>query len=91
MPIIHVTSNIDDDSHTTDIIIPSQVADNIFDCLKGKGLHFIHINARSMFHKLPELQYIASLTNPAIISISETWLDDTFTDDSIKIVGYNVI
>ena len=76
---------------TQTLIYPSQTQDNMFDCFKEKGLHFIHINARSMFHKLPELVYIANKSKAAIISITETWLDSSFPNDSIKIEGYNIL
>ena len=69
---------------TQTLIYPSQTQDNMFDCFKEKGLHFIHINARSMFHKLPELVYIANKSKAAIISIRETWLDSSFSNKSIK-------
>ncbi|CAL4066470.1 unnamed protein product [Meganyctiphanes norvegica] len=44
-------------------ITPSEAPEDIFDVFKNKGLHFIHINARSMFHKLSELVYIAKKLN----------------------------
>ena len=53
------TNDTDNEPNITDIIIPSLAPENIFECLEGKGLQFIHLNARSMFHKLPELHYIA--------------------------------
>ena len=80
-----------DNEATQTLIYPSQTQDNMFDCFKAKGLHFIHINARSMFHKLPELVYIANKSKAAIISITETWLDSSFPNNSIKIEGYNII
>ena len=59
----------------TNPINPSQMPDNIFECLKRRGLHFIHINARSMFHKLSEIKVLVLKIKPAVISIMETWLD----------------
>ena len=44
-----------------------------------------------MLNKLTELQYIAQEGNPAIIAISETWLDESVTDTEIKIDGYNTV
>ena len=38
-------------------------------------LSTIHINARSMFHKLSEIKLLALKIKPAIIYISESWLD----------------
>ena len=62
-----------------------------FECFKNKGLHFLHANARSIFHKLPELKLIAKQSNAAVIAISETWLDDSYTDACVQIEGYNII
>ena len=84
------TNDTDNEPNITDIIIPSLAPENIFECLEGKGLQFIHLNARSMFHKLPEIDYIAKKVNPAIISISETWFDESFTDTSVDIEGYKI-
>ena len=58
---------------------------------KNKGLHFLHINARSLFHKVSEINKISKRTNAAVIAVSETWLDDSYPDDSVKIEGYNLI
>ena len=67
------------------------MTDDRFDCFKRKGMHFIHLNARSMFHKLSELKLLAMKSKTAILAITETWLDSTYTDASIKIEGYNLI
>ena len=58
---------------------------------KKKGLHFIHANTRSIFRKLPELKIISKETNAAVIAITETWLDDSYTDACVSIDGYNII
>ena len=57
---------------------------------KKKGLHFIHANVRSLFHKMSEMRYISKITNAAVIAITETWLDDSHTDDSVSIEGYSI-
>ena len=75
----------------TSLINPSQMPDNLFDCFKRRGLHFIHINARSMFHKLSEIKLLALKIKPAIISISESWLDISVTDQSMEIINYNIL
>ena len=59
----------------------------------------MHLNVRSLLHKLSEINRFTSTCRPAIISILETrlddtvtaWLDDTVTDNEIQIEGYNVI
>ena len=60
----------------------------MYEYFKKKGLHFIHVNARSLYYKMSEIRYIAKKTNAAVIAITETWLDDSHTDDSVSIEGY---
>ena len=36
------------------VTAPSQMPNNIFECFKRKGLHFMHLNARSMYPKLSD-------------------------------------
>ena len=73
------------------VIRPSLVTDNRFECFKRKGLHFVHLNARSMYHKLSELKLLVMKSKLAVLSITESWLDSSYTDASIKIDGYNLI
>ena len=51
-----------------------------FDCFKQKGLHMLHLNARSILDKITELWDIATQTRAAIIGVSETWIDGTITN-----------
>ena len=44
-----------------------------------------------MFHKLSEIKVLALKIKPAVISISEIWLDASNTNLSINIEGYNVL
>ena len=64
---------------------------NNYDCFAKKGLHFIHANVRSIFHKMSDLKIIAKHTNAAVIGITETWLDSSYTDSCVSIDGYNLI
>ena len=70
---------------------PSQADSNLFECFQRKGLHFIHINVRSLVHKISELRLIATKTRAAVISISETWLDDSVSDSEISISNYCLV
>nr|XP_053634209.1 uncharacterized protein LOC128689774 [Cherax quadricarinatus] len=60
------------------------------DCFMKTGLHFIHVNARSLLPKLAEIRILANKIRAAVITISESWLDDTVTDDEVKLEGYNI-
>ena len=59
-----------------------------FKCFKKRGLHFLHLNARSILPKIDHLHNLATNTNAAVIAITETWLDDTVTDGEVGIPGY---
>ena len=67
-----------------------QIKDHEFEVFTRKGLHFIHININSLLPKIDELQYIIKNSNAAVISISETILDNTVYDSEITIDGYNI-
>jgi len=62
-----------------------------YSCFRNKGLHFTHLNIRSLLPKLSELKTIILNTNVAVLSFSETWLDNTITDSEIEIQGYSII
>ena len=61
-----------------------------YKCFEKKGLHFIHLNVRSLLPKLDELRILARETKPACFCITETWLDDTVSDSENQIENYNV-
>ncbi|XP_072018361.1 uncharacterized protein [Amphiura filiformis] len=58
---------------------------------KGKGLHFMHFNTRSLLPKISELRCLISDAKPAAVAISETWLDESVPDNEINIQGYAVL
>jgi hypothetical protein len=62
-----------------------------FTCFNRRGLHFIHLNTRSLLPKITELRIIAQKTKAAVISITESWLDESISDNEISIQGYSVI
>lgn len=53
-----------------------------------RGLHFIHINARSLLPKLHEIDCIARRSRAACICVSETWLDYSVPDSEVNISNY---
>jgi hypothetical protein len=69
---------------------PSQCDGGFYDCFKKKGLHFLHLNARSLLPKLEEIKILAMNTNAAVMGITETWLDSSVTDTEIGIPNYLV-
>ena len=70
---------------------PSELEDNNFECFKRKGLHFIHLNARSLFPKLSEVKVIAKKSKAAVICVTESWLDESHPDASVYIEGYSLL
>ena len=44
------------------------------DKFEAKGLHFVHLNVRSILYKISELRLLFSKNKISIIAISETWL-----------------
>ena len=70
---------------------PSKMPDSAYECFKRRGLHLIHINARSIIKKMSEIRILAEKTNPAILAITETWFDNSVPDKSVEIENYNII
>lgn len=85
--------NVSDNTQarSPDVDEPSPVnSEKKYECFKKKGLHFIHINARSLLNKLSELSIMASSSKSAIIAVSETWFDPSMTSAETSIDGYNL-
>jgi hypothetical protein len=65
--------------------------ENIFEFPNLKGMHFIHVNARSILPKMSELRIMAKESKAAVIAISETWLDSSVINSEIQIEGYSIL
>ena len=59
------------------------------DIRKTRGLKIVHINIRSLRHKTDHLQ-LEGMNNRTvdILTISETWLDNTIKDSEITLPGF---
>ena len=53
---------------------------------RNRGLHFIHSN--SLLPKIDELRKTVKISNPAVIGITETKLDNSICDSEISIGGW---
>ena len=53
-----------------------------------KGLKFIHMNTRSLYRKIDEIELLYS--NFDFICCSETWLDDRYSDSIVSINGMKI-
>lgn len=56
--------------------------------LSGAGVSFVHLNTQSIFSKIEELRLIAYDTQPDVLCISESWLNQKTPDGFININGY---
>ena len=75
----------DDDAYSIDS------CDDIYEVFCGKGLHFLHLNIRSLPPNIDEIRTIANRTKAAVIALTETWLDDSVNDSEISINNYCLI
>ncbi|CAG2211418.1 unnamed protein product [Mytilus edulis] len=82
----HINYQSEDTAETrASFNITSENHDDLFRLFKRKGLHFIQCNARSLLPKLSEIKIVAAKTKAAVISITESWLDNTVTNAEIHI------
>ena len=72
-----------------DPIATTDVPDQ-YELFKKKGLHFLHINARSLLPKLTDARLLVQRTNAAVLAVTETWLDESVTNAEIELNGYIV-
>ena len=64
--------------------------DQVYEHFTQKGLHFPHLNARSLPPIISDVRYLARCSRAALIGITETWLDSSIMDSEITIEGYNI-
>ena len=56
-----------------------------------KRLRFMYLNTRSLFLKLNELRTLITKAKVAVISITETWLDQSITNQKVEISSYKIV
>jgi exonuclease III len=56
-----------------------------------KGLRVFHLNICSLRNKLDELRLFCDKYQPHVLSLNETWLDNSFMDNEISLPGYNLM
>ena len=72
------------------LILLSSIANISGLFLKRRGLHFMHINM-CLLPKIDELQYIAKLSEAAVIDISESKLNNLVLSSESQIENYDLI
>ena len=65
--------------------------DCVYEPFRKNGLHFLHLNARSLLSKLSDVHLLVNNSKTAVLAVSETWLDGSVTDAEIELVGYTVV
>ncbi|MEW8547323.1 MAG: endonuclease/exonuclease/phosphatase family protein, partial [Candidatus Thiodiazotropha sp.] len=61
-------------------------------CLQNKGLHICHLNIHYLYPKLDEVKILLSnQANIDILCLCETFLNEQFSDDELKIDGFDFI
>ena len=85
LPFFNCDTTYEQESFNNVSINPSTMPENLFERLTKKGLHFVHINARSLPPKLSEIILLVEKYNIAVLTISESWLDQSHTDNSVAI------
>ena len=61
-----------------------------YDVFHKRGLHFVHLNIRSLPNKIDELRILARYCRAACLCVTETWLDETIFDSEINIENYTL-
>lgn len=59
--------------------------------LKVKGLRIFHINICSLKNKVSELRLFCDKHRPHVLSLNETWLDDSFLDSELYLPVYQLL
>ena len=59
--------------------------------LKQREFSIVYTNAQSVLKKMDELRCYVAERNPDMILLTETWTNDTVSDDFLKLKGYEII
>ena len=73
----------------------STTMDDVFDLITAfnllkKGLKIIQLNTRSITNKLDQIRLMLHMKSVDILAITETWLDNSWSDNELVITGYNL-
>ena len=80
------SSNIDGDPNDNNLN-----NSDMFKTFQSKGIHVLHMNARSMMNKMDEIRLLAINTSATVIGITETWLDDSVVDSEVSIPNFSLV
>ena len=57
---------------------------------ENKGFKVLHLNAADLYGKIDQLRDIMSEINAHVLSLNETYLDDSITNDELLLTGLTV-
>ena len=58
---------------------------------KYKSMRFRHLNVNNLLSRIEELRTLAIHTNISVLGITETKLDNTVSNEELKMDGYNLL
>lgn len=64
---------------------------DVNDLVGLKGQQFIHINARSILHKMSGFRYDFVKDSIGLMGITETWLNDRIPSNQVLLTNFNLI
>ena len=57
----------------------------------ASSLQFLYTNAQSLVNKIEEMRAVVAIDDPDILIITETWTNDSISNDYLVINGYDII
>ena len=55
------------------------------------SVSLVHLNIRNILPKLNEISLLVSNHHPDVLTLSETWLDESICDAEVSLPGYNLL
>ena len=92
-PLLPVVNQINQNNIMTDTG-SSYIKDSVnlkFDELNQKGLKLLHLNVRSLLRNISEIRLLLTQNDVHILSVNETWLDNSVLNNEIDIDDVQVI
>ena len=59
--------------------------------IRRRSINVLYTNAQSVVNKIEEMKAVASIYNPDVIILTETWTNDSVSNEYLSINGYEII
>ena len=76
--------------HSSQFADMEQIASYVSQLHHRDNFSLIHINCRSLFYKLSDIQLLVAQTNATVVAVSETWLNCDLVP-SVVVPGYSFV